>query len=79
MAAGADKFGSFVLEQHGLAAPVRVLVDDYWASGHDPAFQALDAHPNIEVRMFNPFESRSGSVSCPGTDRGTDGRRGRPM
>ena len=34
---------------------VRLLIDDYWASGQDPAFQAIDGHPNVEVRVFNPF------------------------
>lgn len=34
---------------------VRLLLDDYTAKGHDIAFEALDAHPNIEVRIFNPF------------------------
>ena len=42
---------------------VRLLVDDMDARGNNYAFAALAAHPNIEVRMFNPFESRSGSVS----------------
>ena len=26
-------------------------------------FAALDAHPNIEVRMFNPLPSRSGTLA----------------
>jgi putative cardiolipin synthase len=34
---------------------VRLLVDDYSDRGHDIAFATLDAHPNIEVRVFNPF------------------------
>jgi putative cardiolipin synthase len=34
---------------------VRLLIDDYHDKGHDLAFAALDAHPNIEVRVFNPF------------------------
>ena len=34
---------------------VRVLIDDYWASGYDLPFITVDAHPNIEVRVFNPF------------------------
>ena len=27
------------------------------------AFAALDAHPNIDVRMFNPFKSRAGALT----------------
>jgi putative cardiolipin synthase len=34
---------------------VRLLIDDYNDRGHDIAFATLDAHPNIEVRVYNPF------------------------
>jgi putative cardiolipin synthase len=34
---------------------VRLLIDDYSDRGHDLAFETLDAHPNIEVRVYNPF------------------------
>ena len=34
---------------------VRLLIDDYWAGGYDLSFETIDAHPNIEVRVFNPF------------------------
>jgi len=34
---------------------VRLLLDDNNTSGLDPALAALDSHPNIEVRLFNPF------------------------
>lgn len=37
---------------------VRVLVDDIGLAGRDAAVAALDAHPNIEVRVFNPFARR---------------------
>jgi putative cardiolipin synthase len=39
---------------------VRLLVDDMDARSKNYGFAALDAHPNIQVRMFNPFASRSG-------------------
>jgi putative cardiolipin synthase len=39
---------------------VRILVDDMDARAKNAGFAALDAHPLIEVRMFNPFESRRG-------------------
>jgi putative cardiolipin synthase len=32
---------------------VRMLLDDANTSGHDPFLATLDAHPNIEVRLFN--------------------------
>ena len=37
---------------------VRLLLDDGNTSGLDPILAALDAHPNIEVRLFNPFVVR---------------------
>jgi cardiolipin synthase C len=42
---------------------VRLLVDDMDARGKNYGFVALDAHPNIEVRMFNPLPSRSGTLA----------------
>src|SRR6266850_1170698 len=37
---------------------VRLLLDDNNTRGMDQALAALDAHPNIEVRLFNPYASR---------------------
>ena len=37
---------------------VRLLLDDNNTRGHDPILAALDAHPNIEIRLFNPFVVR---------------------
>jgi putative cardiolipin synthase len=37
---------------------VRLLLDDNNTAGLDPALALLDAHPNIEVRLFNPFVMR---------------------
>ncbi len=37
---------------------VRVLLDDMTFKGRDPVLAALDAHPNIEIRMVNPFAHR---------------------
>ncbi len=34
---------------------VRLLLDDLYAAGHDTNMAALNAHPNFEVRVFNPF------------------------
>jgi putative cardiolipin synthase len=41
---------------------VRVLVDDIDARAKHDLFLVADQHPNIEVRIFNPFYSRSGMV-----------------
>lgn len=37
---------------------VRLLLDDNNTSGLDSTLAALDAHPRIEVRLFNPFVNR---------------------
>jgi putative cardiolipin synthase len=37
---------------------VRLLLDDMSTFGLDPVLAALDSHPNVEVRLFNPFHSR---------------------
>ena len=38
---------------------VRLLIDDVGAAADDETLLLLDAHPNIEVRLFNPIASRS--------------------
>lgn len=38
---------------------VRLLLDDHNTPGLDPILAALDAHPNLEVRLLNPFVIRS--------------------
>ena len=38
---------------------VRLLLDDNNTSGLDGTLAALDAHPNIEVRLFNPTMTRT--------------------
>lgn len=42
--------------EHGVR--VRLLLDDNNTGGLDPVLAALDRHPNIEVRLFNPFGMR---------------------
>ena len=37
---------------------VRMLIDDANTKGLDPTLAALDAHPNIELRLYNPFANR---------------------
>jgi cardiolipin synthase C len=37
---------------------VRLLLDDHGTSGIDAILAALDSHPSIEVRLFNPFVIR---------------------
>jgi putative cardiolipin synthase len=45
---------------------VRVLVDDIDARGKHEIFATADLHPNIEVRIFNPFYSRAGVLGLAG-------------
>jgi cardiolipin synthase C len=41
---------------------VRLLVDDPYYKASDSVIAALDAHPNVEIRLFNPLTNRSWSV-----------------
>lgn len=63
----ADATGGYLaarlLEAADRGVRVRLLVDDWDARARNYGFAALHAHPNIEVRMFNPFSSRTGSLS----------------
>ncbi len=42
---------------------VRLLVDDMDLAGRDEAAMAMDSHPNIEVRIFNPFSRNASRTS----------------
>lgn len=59
-----DTTGRLLLRELVMAADrgvrVRLLLDDMDARNNNFALAGLDAHPNIEVRLFNPFSSRSG-------------------
>jgi putative cardiolipin synthase len=63
----ADLTGKFLVHQLLEAADrgvrVRLLVDDMDARAKSERFAALSAHPNVEVRVFNPFASRKGTLS----------------
>jgi cardiolipin synthase C len=41
---------------------VRLLLDDVNAHGFDTTYIALDSHPSIEVRLFNPVGSRNHAI-----------------
>jgi len=47
---------------------VRLLLDDIQTQGYDVGLAALDAHPNFEVRIFNPFAGRSSRIGDGLTD-----------
>lgn len=57
-----DNSGRLVLERAVEAAErgvhVRLIVDDLLTIGLDQAIYELNQHPNIEFRLFNPWEDR---------------------
>ncbi len=59
----ADKAGYLIIQELLEAAErgvrVRLLLDDVLTKGYDRGMLALDAHPNIQIRIFNPFARRS--------------------
>ena len=54
---------------------VRLLLDDANTLGNDETISALDAHPNIEVRLYNPFTQRASRGLAYLTDFGRLNRR----
>jgi putative cardiolipin synthase len=42
---------------------VRLLLDDMQVRGDDPSYRALDSHPNVEVRLFNPSRTLPGALA----------------
>lgn len=48
-------FAWSLLEAADRGVRVRLLLDDMDTAGYDTATAALDSHPNIEIRLFNPF------------------------
>ena len=57
-----DQVGYLMFEALWKAAErgvrVRLLLDDANTQGNDLTLATLDAHPNIEVRLYNPFTQR---------------------
>ena len=57
-----DQVGYLLFEALWQAAErgvrVRLLLDDLNTGGLDPTIAAFDAHPNIEVRLYNPLVQR---------------------
>ncbi|MFJ2995359.1 phospholipase D family protein [Pandoraea sp. NPDC087047] len=64
--AGEDITGRLLLQSLIDAANrgvrIRMLVDDINRRHTDPVFAALDQHPNIEIRVFNPFDTRDTTI-----------------
>ena len=45
---------------------VRVLMDDMYTAGDDELLRGFAAHPNIELRLYNPFPAGRGRVATRG-------------
>ncbi len=54
---------------------VRVLLDDFGTSAKDENLLALDSHPQIEVRLFNPITTRTARLLGTVFDFGRVNRR----
>ena len=74
-----DTTGRIILDHVLKAADrgvrVRLLVDDPYYKASDPVIAALDAHPDVEIRLFNPLANRSWSTLDFITDFGRVNRR----
>ena len=61
-----DTVGAFVLDHLMQAADrgvtVKLLIDDSFLAKEDPMLLALEQHPNIEYRVYNPYKRRSGGI-----------------
>jgi putative cardiolipin synthase len=68
-------FASALVKAADRGVRVRLLVDDMDLDGRDFSFVLLDAHPGIEVRIFNPFSRKVGRASQFLTRLGTVTRR----
>lgn len=64
-----------VLEAADRGVRVRLLLDDLDTADEDDLLHVLDAHLNIEIRLFNPFVNRGSRVLDFVTDAGRVNRR----
>jgi putative cardiolipin synthase len=56
-------FSHLLLEAADRGVRVRLLIDDMDFEGRDLQLAAMDSHPNMEVRIFNPFSRSAGRTS----------------
>ena len=69
-----DVVGRLFIESLLLAADrgvrIRLLIDDIHTGGLDAELAIFDSHPNVEVRLFNPFAHRSvNALNAPSLNR----------
>lgn len=55
-------FASELLKAADRGVRVRLLIDDMDTSGYDAMTASLNDHPNIEIRLFNPFWRERGKA-----------------
>jgi putative cardiolipin synthase len=60
--AAGQLFASRLLDAADRGVRVRLLIDDMDTSGYDAMTAALTRHPNIEIRLFNPFRRGPGRL-----------------
>ena len=67
-----DATGALLLDRLFQAADrgvrVRILLDDIVLPGPDSQAAAINAHPNVEIRVFNPFAVRSPRMALRGAE-----------
>ncbi|ART82392.1 hypothetical protein CBP31_06950 [Oceanisphaera profunda] len=57
--ATAKLFTHYLLRAADRGVRVRMLLDDFGHDGQEKLFSALIQHPNISIRLFNPFSNRA--------------------
>ena len=68
-------FSDLLLDAADRGVRVRLLVDDMDFAGRDLEVVAMDSHPHMEVRIFNPFSRSVGRTSQYVTRMGSVTRR----
>jgi putative cardiolipin synthase len=56
-------FTAYLVRAADRGVRVRLLVDDMDLAGRDLGAAILDSHPNMDVRIFNPFSRKTSRVS----------------
>jgi putative cardiolipin synthase len=64
-----------ILQTADRGVRVRLLLDDLDTADEDELLHVLDAHPNIEIRLFNPFANRGNRLVDFVTDTSRVNRR----
>ncbi len=64
-----------LLEAANRGVRVRLLIDDIDTADKDVGLATLNAHPNIQIRLFNPFRTRSTNLLVRGWQAINEGVR----